>query len=249
MFANLEDVYAINNYKKLFMSNAERFIEIYNQVDKLLKDIEKDEYQSFTSKIRGSKNPLIIAFREKLIDYAELRNAITHNSKIGGKFIAEPLDEIVKDFGNLLNKLQSPKKIIPLFQFEVVGRNKNDKLDGILKVMKEMSFSQFPVYDDNNRVIEIINTNTISRWIGRNIVNNEIIVENPKIQELLDDIEFKNNYRFIARNTDIYTAHSMFINQIEQKNRNLDAIFITNSGRQDEKLLGLITIEDIASQI
>lgn len=231
------------------MNNAERFIDVYNNIDKLLKDIDKEEYQSFTSKIRTSKNPIINAFKEKLIDYGELRNAIVHNPKIGGKFIAEPLTEVVEDFEKILNKLQNPKKVIPLFQFKVIGGNTNDKLDGILKIMKEMSFSQFPVFDSNGCVIEIINTNTISRWLGRNIVNDEIMVENPKLEELLDDIEFKKNYKFIARDCDIYNAYNLFIKQIEQKNRNLDAIFITNSGNENEKLLGLIVIEDIAAQI
>lgn len=231
------------------MSNAEIFVDIYNKIDKLLKDIDKDEHESFTSKVRNSKNPLIKTFKEELIDYAELRNAIVHSPKIGGKFIAEPLNEIVEKFDALLNKLQNPKKVIPQFQFEIIGRHSNDKLDEILKIMKEMSFSQFPVFDDNNKVIEIINTNTISRWVGRNIVNDEIIVENPKIKELLNDIEYKKNYKFISRDANIYTAYSLFINQIEKEKRNLDVIFITNSGREEEKLLGLITIEDITAHI
>ncbi|MFM2018962.1 MAG: hypothetical protein RL007_2618, partial [Bacteroidota bacterium] len=96
------------------MNNAERFIDIYNKVDKLLKDIDREEYQSYSSKIRISKNPIIKAFKEKLIDYGELRNAIVHNPKIGGKFIAEPLTEIVDDFEAVLLKLQNPKKVIPL---------------------------------------------------------------------------------------------------------------------------------------
>lgn len=231
------------------MTNAEKFIEIYNKVDKLLKDIDKEEYQSFTSKVRSSKNPLIKAFREKLIDYAELRNAIVHNPKVGGQFIAEPLDVIVNDFEGILKKLQNPKKVIPLFQFDVIGVKPDDKLDGMLKIMKEKSFSQFPIFDEHGNIIEVINTNTISRWLGRNIIDNEIIVENPKVRGLITDIEFPKNFRFISRNTDIYTAYRLFINQIEQEKRNLDALFITSSGRNGEKLLGLITIEDIAGHI
>lgn len=230
------------------MNNAERFIEIYNKIDRYLTDLDKPEYQSFTSKIKYSKNPLIKTFKHELIDYAELRNAIVHKSKIGGKFIAEPLDEVVNDFENILNKLQNPKKVSQLFQFIVIGRDKNEKLDGILKEMKTLSFSQFPVFE-NGKVIEIINTNTIARWLGRNIVENEIIVENPTIEELLIDIEFKKNYKFISRNEDIHTAFSIFMSNIEQKKCNLDAIFITDSGKEDEKLLGLITIADISKHI
>jgi CBS domain-containing protein len=138
--------------------------------------------------------------------------------------------------------------VIPLFQFDVIGRRSEDKLDGILKVMKEKSFSQFPVFDDNGKVIEIINTNTITRWLGKNIVNNEIITENPKICQLFDDIEFSKNYLFIKRDLDIYSAYNLFVKHIEQHSRNLDVLFITATGRENEKLLGLITIEDIAGQ-
>jgi CBS domain-containing protein len=114
--------------------------------------------------------------------------------------------------------------------------------------MKEKSFSQFPVFDDNGKVIEIINTNTITRWLGKNIVNNEIITENPKICQLFDDIEFSKNYLFIKRDLDIYSAYNLFVKHIEQHSRNLDVLFITATGRENEKLLGLITIEDIAGQ-
>lgn len=231
------------------MSNAEKFVDIFNQVDKLLKDIDQEDYQSFTSRVRKSKDPLIRNFKEKLIDYSELRNAIVHNPTIGGKFIAEPIDEVVNDFEAILQKLKNPIKVIPEFQFQVIGRKVSDKLDGILKIMKEKSFSQFPVFDDKDFVIEIINTNTISRWLARQIVNDEIMVENPKIQELLEDIEFKRNFSFVSRNSNIYTVHKLFIDQIEERNRNLDVVFITNSGKENEKLLGLITIEDIATKI
>lgn len=231
------------------MTNAERFIDSYNFVDKLLKDIEKDHYESFSSKVKNSKNPLIRNFRDKLLDYGELRNAIVHNPKIGGRFIAEPLEEVVIDFENIKEKLTNPKKVIPTFQFEVIGAHKNEKLDKVLKIMREMSFSQFPVFDDNNSIIELINTNTISRWLGKNIINDEIITENPKVSELISEIEFKNNYKFISRDCNIYNAYNFFIQQIENSNRNLDVLFITNSGSPDEKLLGLITIEDIANLI
>jgi predicted transcriptional regulator len=152
------------------------------------------------------------------------------------------------DFENILFKLQNPKKVIPLFQFEVIGAERNDKLDKLLAKMKEHSFSQFPVFE-NGRVVEIITTNTISRWLSRNIIDNHIMEENPVIESLMGDIEFAKNYKFISRDENIYTAFNMFLSHIENNKRNLDAIFITQNGKSDQNLLGLITIEDIALQI
>ncbi|WP_312297869.1 hypothetical protein [Chryseobacterium sp.] len=75
------------------------------------------------------------------------------------------------------------------------------------------------------------------------------MVQNPIIKELIADIEFKKNFKFISRDCDIYTAYDLFIDQINIHKRNLDVLFITNSGSENEKLLGLITIEDIANKV
>lgn len=231
------------------MNNAERFLEIYNQIDKILKNKEQDEYVSFTKKVKTSSNKIIQAHKDKILDYAELRNAIVHNPRVGKDYIAIPIDKVVSDFEAILKKITSPTKVIPTFQFEVYGAKLRDDLDDILKKMYKHSFSQFPVFNEEGAVIELINSNTISRWLSKQTGKDGIIVENPTIEILIPEIEFKQNYMFIDRNCDLYTAYSLFITQIETRNRNLDVLFITNSGRPKEKLLGLITIEDIASKI
>lgn len=234
------------------MNNAERFIDIYNQVDKILKNSNNENYgnfEGFVSKVRNSENPIIKNQKDKLIDYANLRNVITHSTRVEGKIIAEPLTEIVDDFNALLDTLSNPPKVFPKFRFKVIGAKKTEKLNVILKIIREKSFSQFPVFDENGFVIELINTNTISRWLGKNFEYEGKIVENTEILQLIDEIEFKNNYKFISRNCDLYSAYDLFIQHIEKHNRNLDVLFITQNGKQNETLLGLITIEDIANKV
>jgi predicted transcriptional regulator len=235
--------------RKHTMSNAEKFIDIYNRIDKHLKNDDNETHESFANKIRKSSNPIIKQKKEKLISFGELRNAIVHNSKIGERYIAEPLEEIVDEFEEILKILKCPPKVFPLFSAEIVGAKKNDKLDQMLKIMREKSFSQFPIFNDDENVIEIINTNTISRWLGENIIDDEIMMENPKISDLVESIEFKKNYKYISKDCDIYSAYDLFVKQIEKQKRNLDVLFITHSGNEREKLLGLITIEDIADKI
>lgn len=173
---------------------------------------------------------------------------LVHSPKLSKKkILAQPIDEVVQDFESIYIKISAPLKVIPKFQFLVHGINEEDKIDDILKIMRIGSFSQFPVYDKEGYVKELISTNTISRWLAKNIENGDIVIESPKAQNLLSSIEFKQNYKFISKDSDIYTAYQYFIDQIEKYNRNLDVLFITNSGKREEKLLGLITIEDIAA--
>ena len=146
--------------------------------------------------------------------------------------------------------ITNPPRVIPKFQSEVLGAHQNDFINEILVKMKKKSFSQFPVYDENMYVSELISTNTISRWLSTRLEDNgTIMTEKVKVKDLMEEIEFKNNYKFISRNTSIYEAYDLFITQINNEQRNLDVLFITQNGRKNEKLLGLITIEDIAKLV
>jgi len=103
------------------------------------------------------------------------------------------------------------------------------------------------VIDEKGNVYELINNNTISRWLASQLEDNgTIMIENVKVSDMLSEIEYKSNYIFISRNTSIYEAYDLFIDQINNKQRNLDVLFITQNGKSHEHLLGLITIEDIA---
>jgi predicted transcriptional regulator len=233
------------------MTNSETFLDTYNKIDSFLKKIENyDSYVNFAQKVKNSRNPVIQRFKDELISFGELRNAIVHNPKIGNQAIAEPHENTVTRIQEIHEKITNPKKVIPEFQFKVLGARKNDYINKILVDMKKESFSQFPVYDENEFVCEVITNNTISRWLSSQIEENgTVLIEYIKIENLISEIEFKENYRFIPRNTSIYEAYDLFINQINRKKRNLDVLFITNSGKQNEKLLGLITIEDIANLV
>lgn len=128
-----------------------------------------------------------------------------------------------------------------------MGAHKDDYINDILKGMKRKSFSQFPVFDSNETIIELINNNTISRWLASIIqVNGEIITDGVTIEKLIPEIEFKCNYKFISRETSIYKVYDLFFKHINEEGRNLDVLFITHNDKETEKLLGLITISDLA---
>lgn len=233
------------------MTNSEKYLNIYNKIDEFLRKSDGHEsYVSFTQKVKYSKNKVTQRFKDELLSFGELRNAIVHNPKIGKKAIAEPHENTVSRIVEIYDKISNPKKVIPKFQFQVLGAKKNDFINDILVEMKKQSFSQFPVFDNEEYVCELINNNTISRWLSSKLEENgTIIIENVKVADLLSEIEFKKNYAFVSRNISIYEAYDLFINQINTKQRNLDVLFITNSGKREEKLLGLITIEDIANLV
>ena len=233
------------------MNNSEKFLETYNNLDQYLKkEIRADDYVSYANKVKNSKNTVVNRFKDELLSFGTLRNAIVHNPKIDNKAIAEPHDRTVERFNEIYEIINNPKKVIPIFQFDVLGANKDDYINDILKQMKQKSFSQFPVLDSNEAIIELINNNTISRWLASEIdENGTIIIDGVTVEKLIPEIEFKRNYKFISRDTSIYKAYDLFLNHISKDERNLDVLFITHNGKETEKLLGLITISDLAPLI
>lgn len=233
------------------MNNSEEFIDFYNKIDKFIKESEDvDSNKSFSSVINNSKNKAVNKYQNELISLGRLRNAISHIPLIGHEPIAIPHFKAVQFIKELHREITEPQKVIPTFAFEVLGAKEDDNVNHILVEMKNRSFSQFPVYDLNNHVIEIINTNTISRWISERLEENgTVLIENIKVKDLIQEIEFSKNYEFISRDTSVYEAYNLFLNHILTKGRNLDVLFITDSGTNSEKLLGLITIEDIVPKV
>lgn len=230
------------------MKNSDKFVDYYNKIDAFL---EQDggfrNHESFTKKVRMSKNKIVDRFKDELISMGELRNAIVHNPKIGEEAIAEPHESIVKRIEQIYKILSNPQKVSPKFKFKVIGTKKEDLLIDLLKLMKPRSISQVPVYDDNHKVIEILNTNTITRWLANQLkANSTIDFKEVRIKELLPEIEYPKNYLFIAEKASLIAAQDMFLEYIKKYKRNLDAVFITPNGKEHENIMGMIAIEDIA---
>lgn len=98
------------------MKNSEKYLDIYNKIDNYLKKYDNyDSYVNFAQKVKNTKNKVAQRYRDELLSFGELRNAIVHNPKIGNKAIAEPHEETVSRISELYDKISNPKKVIPEF--------------------------------------------------------------------------------------------------------------------------------------
>ncbi|MGI6074628.1 MAG: CBS domain-containing protein [Fermentimonas sp.] len=235
------------------MTNSDRFIDAYNRIDEILDDeFGGQVYLSFSKKVVRSRNAVVRQFKEELLDYGELRNAIVHTPRRGKvpELIAEPHIDVCDRIEMILSELEKPKRVFPLFGERVTTVKVNDSIRRILEQVVRDSYSQFPVYDEDGLIVEIINTNTIARWVSAKMLEGDSIsFEDTRVSDFFEYIEFERNFRFIRKDASIYEAYEMFIDTIDNHRRNLDVICITENGKRTEKILGMITIEDITSEI
>lgn len=66
------------------------------------------------------------------------------------------------------------------------------------------------------------------------------IITDTQIKDVLGYQESNDTYNFISRNTHMHAARDLF-----DENRHLEALFITQDGKKDQSLLGIITVWDL----
>jgi len=69
------------------------------------------------------------------------------------------------------------------------------------------------------------------------------LAETP-ISQVLEYVEDEDNYRFVSRNKSLLEVLQLF-EDYAGSGRRLEAVLITDSGKPNEKLLGIVTIYDL----
>jgi len=227
------------------MANADRFLSFFNQIEQWMRQCLKSRNHASFSEMLGKMedNPIVIRHQKDLRQFSELRNAIVHTRK-ENFVIAEPHDEIVASIEKIFNELQNPPRINCNHKIETI--HETDKIEKMLNLINESDFSQLPLVNSENQVIEIVSTNTIARWLAAKAGDDLISIQDTLIKDLLPHIEYKMNYRFISRTKNYYDAAAIFQSESNKQGYNLDAIFVTDSGLSNQKIIAMLCISDLA---
>ncbi|MDR7128085.1 putative transcriptional regulator [Algoriphagus sp. 4150] len=139
--------------------------------------------------------------------------------------------------------------MIPIFQFEVFSVREKTPLIDLLSEIKQKVFSQAPILDFVEKVIEVISTNTISRCLFDQVKNENVILPEVHISEFIPYIEIAENYLLISGKISVYEAAEIYLRNFKEMRSQLDCMIITHSGKVGEKLMGLVCIGDIAEYL
>jgi|SRR5690625_547814 len=227
--------------------NGERFIAAYNRIDKTLKKrYGIDYFISFTRMLDRLKHKDVIVrkYELDLKQYAELRNAIVHERVEPEYWIADPHDDVVERIERISSQLLNPQLVYPKYKRHVSTFQTTDTLNAVLKVIKKHRYTQFPVYE-KEQFVGLLTGNGIVRWISEQAGGNMLAIETVQLSTLLEYEKHQRNFIFMKRTTNVFEAKENFVKRFEQELRKLEAILITETGRSDEKLLGIITPIDL----
>jgi predicted transcriptional regulator len=224
----------------------ERFLVAFNKVESYLRRVLQESSEiPFTKLVDlyGNKQPAWLdRSGYQLRIYADLRNALVHMRQEQKQYLSIPLPHVVDQIEQICEALIRPEAVIPKFQKSVHKLSKHDTLSVALRDIDRYAYSQFPIYDSDGHIYGLLTENGITRWLASHIANHLTIVEfdETEIDAVLSREESRSNYKFVSRNRPVLDVVSMFSRQTL-----LEAILITEDGKRDQELLGIITRWDV----
>jgi predicted transcriptional regulator len=229
------------------MKNSERFLNAFVTIEKYLRNkCNLDQGATFSQllDVASSKSmPEIKRHKDDLKEYGELRNAIVHDNRGDGYVIAEPNTAAVESIEKIRDLIKRPPLVFPLLKSSVLSYDINDSIGSALKEMTGKNFSQVPVLN-NGKFKALLTTDTIARWLGSNADDDIFSLKETTIGHVLKFTEDPDNFKFVSRNMTLFKVLDFFDNY-EKQGKRLDALLITETGNQNEKILGIITISDL----
>ncbi|MFL0250754.1 CBS domain-containing protein [Clostridium neuense] len=242
----------INKNKK---SNAEKFIVIYNELDRYMrKCLDEDDRIGHTDLVKRmtKRNKTFAKNKDDLMLFARLRNSIIHNPynrEIDP--IAEPHDKILDKYKEIRDKVLNPP--IALDSIAVKGKNiysvtVDEFAFDVMNIMRDNNYTHVPVID-GDFIIGVFSESTVFSYMVAN--EGSPINRDTKIKEFEEFIPLDRHvsefFSFVHKDTLVVEIEEIFQRKFNGKKR-LSVIFITETGRVKEKILGLITPWDVAAK-
>jgi CBS domain-containing protein len=222
-----------------------RFLSAFNQVERHLRgQAEGDQFTTFATLVDrvAQSNKAVRVLKAALKDFADLRNVLVHRYD-QTKEIAIPSEEAVTRLEAIAGSVLAPPRLASLFRGVVETCSPADPVGAAARKMRERSFSQLPVYEDN-RLVGLLTAETIARWLAARLDGGIGMLEEEPVAHVLGHQEKTRNHMLMGQAATVYDALAEF-DEALHAGVTLEAILLTNSGQPIEKPLGIITVADM----
>lgn len=237
------------------MNSSSRFINIYNTIDQVMRDfLGEDSRISHIHLIDklSKKDNLFRFYKNDLKEFAELRNAIVHNTHFSGKpygeVIAEPHEYVVEMYEELLTKITKPITAKDIYKrtddISVYTASKDSIIIDIIESMYNKDYTCVPILE-NKKLIGVFSENVLLSYIA---LKRDYHFNKTRISDIIDLTDINKHqgeyFEFCKVNDTIFDIKELFNNK-KKNHKRLEMIFVTGNGNRNEEILGVITAWDL----
>lgn len=186
------------------------------------------------------------SYRQSLKYCREVRNLLQHYPKINGQHGIEPSEGLIGFLETVIQLVEKPKRAIDIAVplASVYSAKPEDHIYKIMKDMNENVYTHVPILD-NKRVIGVFSENTIFDYLAQDKIMdiNQMIVHDFSQFTPLEK-HSSEVFIFVSRDRRVFDVKQLFREKFDQGQR-IGMVFVTHSGRPEEKLLGILTPWDM----
>lgn len=234
-------------------TNVKKFIELYNKLDEILS--KKYAFNGsgisyiykYSNELINSNNYKTTQRGKYLNEVRELRNALVHDFDMNKDNLISINDNVIYFLEKEISYLTNPLKAIDIATSidKLIYAKLESDVSSIIDTMLNKGFLQFPVLDNYFHLIGVLSPNTFILYASKHKRQN---FEEKKVNDLIEflpiDKHISEYYAFMGKNEPIEKVTKLYDEYIANGKR-LAMIFLTDEGKANQPLKGVITPYDI----
>lgn len=232
---------------------ADQLIEIYNMLDIYMREklrVGSKSGHSDMLREMAKRSDFFAKHEPELLAFARLRNLVVHNvyPQEANPF-AQPNKRALQKYEQLVRTIVEPPTALSIAvkAYDIYTTTLERNAIDVIKVMNNNHYSHVPVIRDE-LMFGVFSENTVFSYIAE---RGRFINEGTKISEFLEYLPLNKHkgekFKFVEKNTSLLEIEELFRKELHSSRR-LAVVYVTEKGRQEEKLLGMITPWDLAGR-
>lgn len=233
------------------MNNQELFLSLYNELDELLScrfnnsDRNKSNINLYINELSSSSYFQNKERGKKLNDLRLLRNLLIHDLDMNTYDFVLINEDATSFLSNEINILKNPIKASDMMtkRGNLFYASLDNELTPLYKEMIQKGHTQVPILDLKNRLLGVLSPNSIFLYMSEHSGK-----EPHKVRELINYIAINKHiseyYSFVNKNVSKENVNDLF-DKYYQKGKKLAMAFVTEDGKEEQSILGVITPYDV----
>jgi|GEM_PF-2612984 len=179
-----------------------------------------------------------VPFRKQITAVREIRNFLSHTPSYDGRPLLVPTESAVKILNNLITKLTGPSTVynICVKPSCILTARMEDSIAPVIKLMTDKSFRIVPIME-GNKVVGVFEDSASIMYQMNSEGTDTTFYDLKKYIDIAQHIN--KTVLFLPKEAGIESAKQKIIDCFSKGHR-INAIFITEAGKRDEAMLGLL---------
>ncbi|MGN0396146.1 MAG: hypothetical protein ACI4EF_12350 [Coprococcus sp.] len=224
------------------MNNTEIFLDKYKQLENLaINEYRLPPDGSAVAKLEKKSEFKDIRFE---LNYCrEVRNLLQHNQRLDEEFAVEPGTKMIELLDSVIEMIKNPVRCsdvgVPYSQ--LVWRAPDDLVMPTIRLMNDRNISHVPILD-GRRVVGDFSDNCVFPFLLGD--TGAKLDENTRFRDLQQYLDLNSHpsevFKFVAADTKLTQVEKLY-EEARNKHERIGMVFLTETGRPDERLLGVLT--------